>query len=275
MRKDNKRPRISFLTFNTLGRPLFAPKTKERFKKIAEVIKENDIDIICFQEISTYFHLSLLKKYLKTYPYCAYKKFFYGPKGGVVIFSKLALEETSYTSYSTLGGFRNISLYSHLLRNGMLICKLKDYPIHIVNTHLTTDFEFKWSAQNRFYNFVRLQVEEAAVVMQELSKEHTVIMAGDFNMAKDAALYTNFLETTGATDLFHTFSFPTYYNDRLTHRLIGKTSERVDFVFLKQEKEKFGTITPSHLFEKQLKLSDGTMSYLSDHIGLQITFSII
>ena len=274
MEKTKRKTTISFLTFNTFGRPLFAPKTKQRYKKIAKTVTESGIDIACFQEVSTYYHLSLLKKYLPDYPYCGYKKFIYGPKGGVVIFSKLPFEETSYTSYSSLGGFKNISLYSHLLRNGMLVCKLKDMPLYIINTHLTTDFEFKWSAQNRFYNFVRLQVEEAAVLMNELAKDYAVIMAGDFNMAKDAALYLTLLETTNAKDLFQKFSFPTYHNDRLTHRLIGKTSDRIDFVFLKQEKEKVTNVMPTHMFESQMKLNDGTMSYLSDHVGLKITFSL-
>src|SRR6266581_4083346 len=130
---------LSLLTFNTFGAPYFARKIKQRYQKIAEIINAENIDILCLQEVSTYYHLFLLKKYIRHYPYHCYRKYLFGPKGGVVIFSKIPLEKCSYSTFSALGKLHN---YTQLIKNGMLICKIKGQKTYLLTTHLISDFEF-------------------------------------------------------------------------------------------------------------------------------------
>lgn len=265
---------LSLLNFNTLGTTFFAPNIKGRYQKIAEIINEKNIDIICFQEIGTYYNLNLMKKFLKGYHYCIYTPQVSGPRGGLVIFSKLPIKQQSFYSYAALGSMKNITFYTKLLRNGILMAELQEHPLLIMNTHTVTDFEFKNSPTNKYFHLVKGQVLEAAKLMSTWSQLHSVILTGDFNMAKDKPLYKEFLKTSGAYDPFSVFKSPTYNRERLDYKFKGKISDRIDFIFLKQNAAKFDKIRPSHLFDKEVPLSSGTMSYLSDHIGLQISFSL-
>src|SRR5882672_6943780 len=91
---------LSLVTFNTLGTPFFAPDITKRYKKIGQLINEGDFDVICLQEVFTYYHLMLLQKKITKFPYVCYEKAFAGPRGGLVIFSKLPLSNQDYQTYS-------------------------------------------------------------------------------------------------------------------------------------------------------------------------------
>src|SRR5207302_1964114 len=105
------------------------------------------------------------------FPFVAYQPSLFGPKGGVVIFSRLPIENHTFYHFSALGSFKNLSFYTRLLRNGMLVCKIKDTPLTILNTHLVTDFEFEESSTNHLYSYVKNQVEEVIQKVNELSSE--------------------------------------------------------------------------------------------------------
>lgn len=267
--------KFSLLDFNTFGTPVFARDITKRYKKIAEIIDESQTDIVCLQEVSTYYHLHLLKKYLKNYPYIYKKNYVYGPKGGLVIFSKVELENIAYQSFSTLGSLKNLSFYTHLIKNGVLFAKVKDHPLYILNTHLVTDWEFEWSPQNNYYATVQTQVREVIKQVQQLAKHgQSILLMGDFNMKKHSKLYEEILKETHMIDTFEKETHPTYFMERLDYQFKGKTSERIDFIFAKQEQAKIATRKPTHLFEQQERLINGKMSYLSDHIGLRIEVEI-
>src|SRR5258706_706466 len=153
--------KFSLLNFNTLGTPFFAPDLTLRYKKLSELLNEDRPDIICLQEVVTYYHLNLLKKYLD-YPYFSYKKFLPGPAGGLVIVSKLPVENIAYKNFAAHGSFKNRSYYSKFVQNGLLVCTMKDIPLLIANTHTVTDFEFDWSPENQLYQYVESQVEQIA-----------------------------------------------------------------------------------------------------------------
>lgn len=263
---------ISILNFNTLGTPFYARNIRLRYKKICEIIKKEQPDIVCLQEVATYFHLFLLKKYLP-YPYYSYKKAFQGPKGGLVIFSKIPLHTTLYKTFSTLGGLKDISLWSRIIQNGMLITNLNDIPVTIINTHTFTDFEFEWSPQNRFYRYVKAQVEQIASEVNK-QKQQYILLTGDYNMKKNSTLYKFLVKQTKVIDIFHTFSSPTYFKDRLDYKFAGKSSERIDFIFLKNHKKKIGVLSREELFTKEVLLANKKKSYLSDHIGLKAVIKL-
>lgn len=266
--------KFSLLDFNTQGTPFFAPYLTLRYKKFCEIINKENPDIICFQEIATYYHLFLLKKYLQ-YPYFIYKKNLHGPKGGLVIVSKIPLENTSFVNFKTSLSFHGISFWSHIVKNGMLTTKIKNTDTTIINTHTFSDFEFDWSPTNKLYRFVKLQVEQITnEIKNRVDKKQDIILTGDFNLKKNSQLYKYLVKETKLTDVFGDTSFPTYYRERLDYKFKGKTSERIDFIFYKGSKQKLKILSRSHLFEKQERLANKKLSFLSDHIGLKVNFQI-
>ncbi|MBI5122787.1 endonuclease/exonuclease/phosphatase family protein [Candidatus Roizmanbacteria bacterium] len=266
--------KLSLINLNTQGTPFFAKDLTLRYKKIAELLNQENPDIVCLQEVSTYYHLFLLKKYLK-YPNFIYKNFFHGPKGGLLIVSKLPIEKMIFKRFDKLGSLNNISFFSHIVQNGLLMAKIKDQPIVIINAHTFSDFEFDWSQTNKYYEHVEDEVKQTASEINTLvNQKKTVIIAGDFNMKKDSTLYKDFLQKTGATDTFNSETSPTYYNDRLDYKFKGKISARIDFVFVNEGKKKIKIASHSPMFNKEYPITDKKLSYLSDHIGLQVKFDI-
>lgn len=266
MQKKN----ISLLNFNTLGTTFFAPDIKKRYQAIAAQIKAMDIDLICFQEITTYYNLRLIKKYLRNYPYCHYKKHFIGPKGGLVIFSKLPIEKTSYHRYASLGSYKNITFYTRLIRNGILMCTLKDIPLVVMNTHLVSDFSFSEDENNVLYMLLKRQLYDAAEVVNTI-QDKAVLLTGDFNMARDLSIYTTFLQKTGMKDYFTDKNTPTYDPKRIHYRFVGERAAIVDYIFLKHNTTKFDKIHTGHVFDQKVTLSNNKVTYLSDHIGLHMS----
>lgn len=268
--------KFSLLDFNTFGTPVFARDITKRYNKIAKIIDESQIDIVCLQEVSTYYHLSLIKKYIKTYPYLYHKKYIYGPRGGLIILSKMPLEDISYHDFSNLGSLKNLSFYTHLIKNGILKAKIKGYPLYILNTHLVTDWEFEWSPQNHYYVTVQTQVREVIKQVKHLIVDKkSVLLMGDFNMKKHSKLYEELIAETTMSDVFHKETTPTYFHERLDYKFQGKTSQRIDFLFVKEEKAKIRVSNPKHMFNEKVKLENGSMSYLSDHIGLRAEIEVI
>ncbi len=272
MSQTSHNPSFSLLSFNTLGTPFFAPLITDRYKKATEFLEASGIDVLCFQEVTTYYHLHLLKKQLKSYPYIAYKKFYFGPKGGVVIFSKLPLESIRYEKFSELG---SLTTYTRYLRNGVLSCRLKNFPIRVLNTHLISDFEYKASSKNPYYIYLKKQTQEASVLMARFAQTgDTIITAGDFNLTKEDPAYKDLLKYTKAKDVFASFDFPTYYNDRYNWKFQASQSVRIDYIFLLDKYDRISVKSLDHAFTDKVKIAPNTNDYLSDHIGLFAKFSI-
>ena len=268
--------KVSLINFNTFAAPLFSPDITVRYKKITKNLEQENADVICLQEISTYYHLLLIKRYLKQYPYLSYKKYLYGPKGGLVIASKVPMEKVDYKPFTTLGSFKNMSFYTRLLQNGMLCVRLQKQPLMFITTHLLYDFEFDWSPKNALYAYKQAEVEQVAKQVNEfVNSGYSVIITGDFNMKKHSKLYEDFLKQTKLRDTFAADNAPTYYNDRFVDRFKGKTSERIDYIFLKEVKQKIKILSQSHVFDKKETLTNGKKSYLSDHSGLKVDFDIV
>src|SRR5579859_5047445 len=95
----SKQTKLSLLTFNTLGTPLFAPDISKRYRRVAHLINIGDYDIVYLQEVFTYYHLYILKNILKNFPYVVYQKNSFGPKGGIVIFSKYKFVNSHFVPF--------------------------------------------------------------------------------------------------------------------------------------------------------------------------------
>src|SRR5579862_4765564 len=168
--------RLSLLTFNTLGTPFFAPDITKRYKKIAHLIKNEDYDIVCLQEIFTYYHLYVFKRILTNYPSVIFQKNPFGPRGGLVIFSKHKLVEPKFFTF-TYPDNTYVPLYTKAARLGILSAQIEQIPIHIFTTHLSSDVTHDLTSKNKLYKLIKNQSEEAANLINTYSqKEKSLII---------------------------------------------------------------------------------------------------
>jgi endonuclease/exonuclease/phosphatase family metal-dependent hydrolase len=260
---------LSVISFNTYGAPVLSKKIKERYTRLATILNGSSADILSLQEVHTYRHLKILKKMLKQYPYVVYKKYLYGPRGGLVTFSKMPIESCEYSNFQKRGSLTNKSFVAKLMRNGVLLAKLSGYPIYVLNTHLTPNTDLDWSLENRISPFTYSQLMHVAEVTDALvSMKNEVIITGDFNTPKDSELYEAFMNTSELQDVFSEYDTSTKIPELSQD---GRDLERIDYIFLTQKNAKADVFNKEHIFEKKQEV-DGEMAYLSDHIGLKTEF---
>jgi endonuclease/exonuclease/phosphatase family metal-dependent hydrolase len=265
--------KLSLLTFNTLGTPLFAPYITKRYRKTAQLINESDADIVFLQEIFTYYHFYLFQKKLTKFPYAIYQKNFYGPLGGLVIFSKIPLTDPAFKTFS-FPKKAVVPWYTRVMRHGILSAKVKNVPVRVATTHLSSDNVHDLTPKNTLYNLIKSQSEEtAAWVNQYSSQEESLVLAGDFNIAKNSQLYQDLLVAAKITDAYAKADTPTYFPDRVSY-FYQAPKDRCDFIFYKNGKKKLKIQTTDHQFVERELLSNGDLSYLSDHIGLHCILEV-
>jgi endonuclease/exonuclease/phosphatase family metal-dependent hydrolase len=267
----NSRPAISIISFNamsafnfnTIKGFMLSMDIVRRLPETIKILKQQNAEIIALQEIHTYLVLNFFKKKLSEYPYIAYKKYLYGPRGGLVIFSKTPLSDIKYFDFKKRGAYTNSSFVAHLIKNGVLSCRIDSQHLYLLNTHLTPNLDFNWTEKNRFYNYINAQLHQITeLVKQVVNDGNKVIIAGDFNTSKDSMLYKRFLSNTNLIDVFAECDFPTLHQDYLAK---NKAARRIDYIFLTDGK----VIKKDHLFTKRVILGNGKLRYLSDHIGLR------
>jgi endonuclease/exonuclease/phosphatase family metal-dependent hydrolase len=270
------RKSLSLITINVLGATLLlwtvkqALTIKKRLNKIAEEVNTSQADIVAFQEVFTYAHLRFLRSHMPDFPYAAYKKSVVGPRGGLVIFSRVPLDSVTFHGFQTKGKLFDRTVVGKLARVGYLITKIKGEPTYVINTHLTPNLDSDWNPHNTFVPIIEAQLKELAQVVNLLMQaNNNVIIAGDFNTAKDSHLYQTFLMWTKMKDAFHNDNTPTTIGELLAK---DKPEKRIDYIFFSNNKSLVVTNT-DHLFKKKKDLGNGKFSYLSDHIGLQVELS--
>jgi endonuclease/exonuclease/phosphatase family metal-dependent hydrolase len=272
MDDKTRQKKLSLVTFNTLGVPFFAPNITKRYKKIAQLINDSDYDIVCLQELFSYYHLFLFKNNLKKFPNVAYQKNLLGPRGGLAIFSKLQLNNPDFHTYSIPKNAR-FPFHTKLVQNGVLSSIIEPFSIRICTTHLTSDIEHNLTPKNDYYNLIKAQSIEAANVFNNYAKSgQPIIMTGDFNIAKHSLLYKEFLETTHANDVFEKDETATYYNERLGFYFKALASNRIDYIFYKTKN--IVPLTIENIFIEEVAIRKHKKTYLSDHIGLHCTLSV-
>lgn len=264
--------KLKLLTFNTLGTPFFAKDITQRYKKIAEIINDSNTDIVCLQEIFSFYNQYLFKKWLTGYPYKIAKPSPFGLHGGLAIYSKVPIDYVRFHRYIYPEGIA-IPFYTRLARSGFLVCKLREIPLILATTHLTTDTIHDLTPANKRYRLIRSQILQAADVFKE--QENSVILTGDFNTGKDSMLYKEFLRVTGVKDTFATHNEITYSPERTPYRFPAEESSRIDYIFYKQNKLKIQPTELTYMFKDQVTLFKGKQSYVSDHIALSATLKLI
>ena len=276
---DGNRLVVSIASFNVFGAPFYAKrilrslfKTRifERFQIIADYFSKADVDIIALQEVHTFAQLRFLKDRMQNFPHVLYEKFLYGPKGGVVIFSKIPFEYTEYIDFKKRGTIFNKTVVAKIGRRGILVGKLKESPVYILNAHLTQNSDHDWSPQNKHIPFLVSQLKQVAQTIASLSSKHSVVVTGDFNMPKHSIYYDWFIKHTRMKDVFHQHNFATYHKEFLKH---GQTVGRVDYIFTTKTKQ-IEVLKASHIFKRKMNQVSNKFVYVSDHIGLKADIAL-
>lgn len=273
MSEINKKKQLSVLTFNTLGTPFFAPEITKRYKRMAKLIDENNFDVVCLQEIFTYYHLLLFKKIMKRFSCVCYQKSIFGPRGGLVIFSKYPLSHREYVAYSFPKAAR-AQFYWKIAKQGMLSCMIEDFSIRLITTHLSSDTEHNLTPENRLYTLIANQLNEAADTINKYTKTGIpLILTGDFNIAKHSTLYQKFVKQAKVYDIFGNIDKPTYSPDRIKYFYFGSKPASIDNIFISS----IDALTPVKtdlLFAKKVQFSKNKKGFLSDHIALYCILEI-
>jgi endonuclease/exonuclease/phosphatase family metal-dependent hydrolase len=236
-----------------------------RFRKIGQLLNESGADILCFQEVFLPRHLNRLKIQLTNYPHCIYKPYFLCPRGGLVIFSKHPIKEWEYIDFSTKGKYWDKSFTGKLTRRGMLLVKLQDIPLTILNTHPVQNSSDSWDDSNTYVKIIKTQLKEILDLCQSL--KGPFILTGDFNVPKASSHYNDFLKEANFIDSFKDETSPTYVAEYLFGK---KDAERLDYIFYKE-----GNLAlkgSKHVLTKKERLDNGVVTHLSDHIGLKADF---
>ena len=272
--------KITLLSYNVFGSPfsgekiirsLLRTKVRNRFRHIAKGIVKEDLDILLFQEVHTYPHFYLLRRALKSYPYVMYQKGIYGPKGGLVIFSKLPLEKKRYVDFYDKGVWWNQSIVGVLTQRGILYGKIKNKNIWLLNTHLTQNKKGNWDKTMTPRSILKSQLQQCINLVQRLhDKGASIICSGDFNMPHTIPLYREFIKATHLKDSFIDTPEDTY------HILFKGLDSygRIDYLFYSHSKN-IKLEERKYMFTEPLRTEKNEELLLSDHVALVASFSLL
>src|SRR5439155_6460318 len=91
---------IHVMSLNVCGLPSPLASLKERAAHFCRHINESDIDVVNLQEVWGGRALAVIRAYLPSYPFVAWRRGVAGqPAGGLVTFSRLPVGAVSYTSF--------------------------------------------------------------------------------------------------------------------------------------------------------------------------------
>lgn len=254
---------------NRILRTFFRNDVRKRFQILAKEILTLEPDILFLQEVHDFPNYFYLRRLLAAYLYVSCKYSLYGPRGGLVIFSKLPLEKSYYHDFLNKGKVYNKSITGLLSQKGILMAKIQKTNLWLFNTHLTQNSDHNWSVENRFTPILLSQLQQVIVHTRTIVKRgESVIIAGDFNMPKDTPFYRDFIKQSGMKDIFAKDFFSTYHQSFLPQ---GASVGRVDYMFCSPE---ISVKKTSYILQQPSKNERGEYVYASDHIGLVATCRI-
>ena len=255
---------LTIVSLNTRGIPLTGSQLAERYAAIGAGFEAGDADVICCQEVFTYWHLRLLVRRMRSFRRVSYRPAPFGPTGGLVTFSRRPVSGTVFRRFGRpprAPGVPRASRVQARLK-GALVTRLADPELCVINTHPVANYDGDWSTANRFYPLHRAQLAVLAQVVTEAGPR--AVVCGDFNVARESPLFGEFTEDTGLADAFGGACPATF---RAEYLPAGATSHCIDFILTAGEVKAESTTLV--FAEKE------PLGYVSDHIGLRARLSLI
>jgi len=220
--------------------------------EITELMKEQQTDIICMQEVatSTTFTLDSISAMFKEYPFSYIDNRVNGLS--LAIYSKYPLvSSANFPFYSTKNGaiWANINVNDNIIK--VINCHLQTTNFNqtkslLKNITLAGFYESKKEAVRDIYDKMsenaRMRATQTDIICRNIdSTKHSVILCGDFNDTPTS--YTYYQITERLQDGFISAGSGFEYTFRYLHRLF-----RIDYIFHSKDITGIKYTTPSFEF---------------------------
>ena len=252
---------LTVASLNTWGIHILGSDLAARYTVIGTEFEAGRADVVCFQEVFSYWHLRLLARRMPSFRHVSYRPGSAGPAGGLVTFSRRPVSVTAYRGFGTPPKVPGISRPTRFRARtkGALVTRLARPGLCVVNTHPVANWDGDWSRTSRFYPLHRAQLAALARVVGSIRVP--AVVCGDFNVDRDSSLFGDFMEETELADAFDGKCPPTF---RAEYLPAGEVPHCIDFIL---------TATGVKAEAAGVLLADkvalpGGPGYASDHIGL-------
>lgn len=250
------------MSLNTRGVPPVGSHLPARYAAISAALDGGDADVVCVQEVLTWWHLGLLTRGMPTFPHVSYRPLPPGPAGGLVTFSRLPLSRTAYHGFGVPPRAPAISEWIRFRAalKGVLVASVGQPGLCVVNTHPLANRDGDWSPSSRFYPLHRAQLGALAGVLHAVTGP--AVVCGDFNVDRDSSLFAGFVAGAGLSDAFDGACPPTFRAEYLPR---GETPRCIDFILTTRDVK---ATSAAVMFADRQPLPGGP-GWVSDHIGLR------
>jgi endonuclease/exonuclease/phosphatase family metal-dependent hydrolase len=237
---------------------------------MGEFLEASDVEVVNFQEVLSYYHLRQLTKHLPSFRHAVHRHSAVGPASGLVTMSRRQPARKGYKRFPLpparlTAPLPRLSRFKAPLK-GILMTRLDEPDVWVVNTHLLANLDGDWSEENRYYPLHRHQLATLACVLDSVAEP--LIVSGDFNIARDSSLFEGFTAESRLVDAFGGDCPPTFHPEYLGP---GKSSHCIDFLMFSGE-----TIEAEHarlIFTDKVPMASGP-DFASDHLGLAATLTV-
>ncbi|HET6744134.1 MAG TPA: endonuclease/exonuclease/phosphatase family protein [Kribbella sp.] len=259
--------RLTVASLNTRGLPLLGSELRARYAAIGAEFEASTVDVANLQEVHTYYHLRRLRRSMPSYRFASFRRSVAGPAGGLLTLSRHPVSSTTYrrfpaTTVDTAGLPRRTRLTTSL--KGALLTRLTG--VTVINTHLSANRDGDWSATNRHYALHQAQL--TALMQYVTTAAQPAVVSGDFNIARNSRLYSDFIQQSGLTDAFGDTCPPTFHQAYLNP---DQSPHCIDFLLLASPTITVDSATLT--FTDQVALPNGP-AYATDHLGLEVHLTL-
>jgi len=253
--------RVAVVSLNTRGIRLIGSSLAERYAAIGAVLDAGDADVVCLQEVLTWWHVWLLSRSMRSFRQVSLRPSPLGPAGGLVTFSRLPLSGAAYRGFGVAPDSPGVSKVARRRARlkGALTTRLANPRLCVVNTHPVANWDGDWSRENRFYPLHQAQLAALARVVRGVAGP--AVVCGDFNIDRGSSLFGEFVAGTGLADAFNGGCPATF---RAEYLLPDRTPRCIDFILTAGGvRAEAATV----IFAEKEPLPGGP-GYVSDHVGL-------
>lgn len=251
--------RITVGSMNIRGVPLTGSRLTARLRAIGAFFEASDADVVCFQEVQTYYHLAQLSRRMRSFRPVSYRRTLACLAGDVVTFSRRPVISTAYRRFGVLPAAPGIPALARRAARlkGVLVTRLADPAVSVINTHPTANRDGDWSAANRFYPIHAAQLTALTRVTASTAASTVapMVVCGDFNIDRDSDLFGEFIQHTGLEDAFGGNCPPTF---RAEYLPAGATPHTIDFI-----------LTAGGIKAESAEVLFSGEQVVSDHLGLR------
>src|SRR2546429_7023330 len=139
---------VTIASLNTRGIPLTGSQLAERYAAIGAGFDAGDADVVCCQEVLTYWHLRLLVRRMRSFRRVSYRPGPFGPNGGLVTFARRPVSGTAFRRVGrpppAPGGPRTSRVQAK--PKGALGTRLAPPGLCVIKTHPGGNYTSDWAA---------------------------------------------------------------------------------------------------------------------------------